>query len=288
MALAVVLALGAGLAYAIAAVLQQRAAARQPPELSLSLGLIGALARQRTWLLGTVADISGYLLEAGALGAGSVIVVGPLLVSGLLFAIPLAALGTGRRATRREMVPALVLTVGLAVFVIVGAPEGGAGHPPLWGWLLAGGVVAVLAGACIALGRKTTMPGGRSVWFATGTGVLYGLTAVLTKATVDLFGHGLGGVLDAFGHWPPYALIVVSVAALVLNQSAFQAGHVVASLPAIAVVNPVVSAVLGVSLLGESLGATGPVEVGVTVLAILAMVTGTIALARSPLVAREA
>jgi drug/metabolite transporter (DMT)-like permease len=287
MAVAVVLALGAGLAYAIAAVLQQRAAACQPPELSLSLGLIRALARKPVWLVGTAADVSGYLLEAGALGAGSVIVVGPLLVSGLLFAIPLATWGTGRRATRREMVPALVLTAGLAVFVIVGSPKGGMGQPPLVGWILAAAAVALAAGACVVLGKRATNPGQRSVWFATGTGVLYGLTAVLTKTTVDLFGHGLGGVLDAFGHWPPYALIVVSVAALVLNQSAFQAGHVVASLPAIAVMNPVVSAVLGVALLGESLGATGPVEIGVTVLAIVAMVVGTVELARSPLVAHE-
>ena len=287
MVVAVVLALGAGLAYAVAAVLQQRAAALQPSELSLSLGLIRALAHQRVWLLGTAADVAGYLLEAAALGAGSIIVVGPLLVSGLLFAIPLATLGTGQRATRREMVPALALTVGLAIFVIVGSPEGGMGQPPLWGWILAGVGVGVGAGFCIEVGRKARNPASRSVWFATGTGVLYGLTAVLTKTTVDLFGSGLGGVLGAFTHWPPYALIVVSVAALVLNQSAFQASHVVASLPAISVVNPVVSALLGVTLLRESLGATGPVEVGITTLAVVVMVIGTVQLARSPLVAHQ-
>ncbi len=124
--LAVLLALLAGLTYASAAVLQQRVAAEQPPELSLSPRLILALIKRPMWLLGTLLDIGAYLLEAAALGVGSVVIVGPLLVSGLLFALPLATVGTGARVTRREMVPAVMVTAGLAVFVAVGSPEGGA------------------------------------------------------------------------------------------------------------------------------------------------------------------
>lgn len=284
-ALAVVLALAAGLSYATAAVLQQKVAAQQPAELSLSPRLIVALAKRPLWLLGIAFDVSAYLFEAGALAAGSIIIVGPLMVSGLLFAIPLATFGTGRHVTRREMVPAVLVAGGLALFVAVGSPEGGSSSASQAGWVLVGIFVAVSAGTCVAIGRRPgTAPNHRALLFGLATGILYSLTAVLTKATVDLFQDG---VLQTLEHWLPYALVTVSIAGLVLNQSAFQAGHVAASLPVISVANPVLSSTFGVLLFGETLGAQGVLEWSVTVLAIAAMVIGTVRLACSPLVAHE-
>ena len=84
-----------------------------------------------------------------------------------------------------------------------------------------------------------------------------------------------------------YVLLGVSAVGLLLNQSAFQAGHVAASLPAIAVTNPVLSCIFAVTMFGEHLEASGPVAVTVTAAAVVAMVVGTIALARSPLVTHE-
>src|SRR6516165_4980067 len=124
MALAVVLALAAGLGYAIAAVVQQRVAAQQPPELSLSPRLIVALAHRPLWLAGIAIDVCAYVLEAAALGVGSILVVGPLLASGLLFALPFASFRTGRHVTRAEMIPATMITIGLALYVVVGSPAG--------------------------------------------------------------------------------------------------------------------------------------------------------------------
>ncbi len=284
-AIAIVLALGAGLSYSVAAVLQQRVAAEQPPELSLSPRLIVELVKRPMWLLGILFDITAYGLEAAALGFGSVVIVGPLLVSGLLFAVPFATLGTGRRATRREMIPALMVAGGLALFVGIGDPSGDASASSLLGWSLAGGAIAVAAGSALLLGRRpSTPPNRRALLFGLATGTLYGLTAVLTKATVDLLD---GDVLELLAHWQLYALVVVSVAGLVLNQSAFQAGHVGASLPVIAVVNPVLSATLGVVLFGERFGATGVLAWGATGAAVVIMVIGTIRLASSPLVVHQ-
>lgn len=286
-AVAVVLALGAGLSYAVAAVLQQKVAAQQPPELSLSPRLIVALAKRPLWLVGIVFDVGAYLLEAAALGFGSVVIVGPLLVSGLLFAIPLATIGTGQHATRREMVPAVMVTLGLALFVGVGEPTGGGSEASGLAWAIAGGVIALLAGTALYLGRRPgTAPNRRALMYGLATGTLYGLTAVLTKATVDLLADG-DGVFSVLAHWQPYALVTVSIVGLILNQSAFQAGHVAASLPVIAVANPVLSATLGVALFGEALGAQSLLEWAVTAGAIVMMVLGTARLASSPLVAHE-
>jgi drug/metabolite transporter (DMT)-like permease len=284
MALTVVLALGAGLCYATAAVVQQRVAAQQPAELSLSLRLIVQLARRPLWLAGIAVDIFAYLMEAAALGVGSVVVVGPLLASGLLFALPFASFRTGRRVTRREMIPAVMVTAGLALYVGVGAPGGNASHASRLEWAVAAAGVALGAGIAVFLGRRTLEPGRRAVYYGLATGIVYSLTAVLTKATVDRLGTDVYPIL---GHWQLYALLIASVIGLVLNQSAFQAGHVAASLPVISVTNPVLSSAMGILLFGEHLDAHGLIAWLVAGGAIVAMLVGTSWLARSPLVTEE-
>jgi drug/metabolite transporter (DMT)-like permease len=282
-ALAVLLALLGGLCYATAAVLQQRVAAQQPHELALSVRLLGRLVRRPLWLLGIAFDIAAYALEAVALGVGSVVVVGPVLVSSLLFAIPLTTVGQPARVSRQEMLLATMIVIGLAVFVGVGDPHGRSSEASATGWALAGAFVAAVAASAVAAGARSRDPARRALLFGLATGTLYALTAVLTKATVDLFDDGM---LDVFTHWQPYALVTVSLAGLIVNQSAFQAGHLAASLPAIAVTNPVLSAVLGVALFEERFGASGGLEVGATAVAVMVMVVATIRLARSPLVLR--
>jgi drug/metabolite transporter (DMT)-like permease len=283
--LAVVLALGAGLCYAIAAVVQQRVAAQQAPELSLSPRLVIALAHRPLWLLGIAVDLTAYGLEAAALGVGSVLVVGPLLASGLLFALPFASFRTGRRVTRAEMIPAALITVGLALYVEVGSPAGTASHASHLAWALAAAVVIVATTVLVALGRRAVEPGRRATYYGIATGVVYSLTAVLTKATVDRLNDRVFPIL---GHWQLYALLLASLVGLVLNQSAFQAGHVAASLPAISVTNPVLASVMGVVLFGEHLNAHGMLAWTVAAGAIAAMFVGTCWLTRSPLVTEEA
>ena len=284
MILTVVLALGAGLCYATAAVVQQRVAAQQPSELSLSVRLIVQLARRPLWLAGIAVDILAYLMEAAALGVGSVVVVGPLLASGLLFALPFASFRTGRRVTRREMIPALMVTAGLALYVGVGAPGGNASHASHLDWTIAGAGVTLGAGVAVFFGRRTQEPGRRAVYYGLATGIVYSLTAVLTKATVDRIGSDVYPILS---HWQLYALLIASAVGLVLNQSAFQAGHVAASLPVISVTNPVLSSTMGILLFGEHLDAHGVAAWVVAGGAIIAMLVGTCWLARSPLVTEE-
>ncbi|MEX0663588.1 MAG: DMT family transporter [Acidimicrobiia bacterium] len=280
-ALAVGLALVGGGCYATAAVLQQRVAVEQPVELALSPRLIGRLVRRPLWLLGIAFDIAAYAFEAAALGVGSVVVVGPVLVSSLLFAIPLATVGKPARVTRRDLSAAVLVVVGLSVFVGVGDPHGSSSVASTTAWIIAGAAIALIAGTAVAFGRRARKASERALLFGLATGTIYALTAVLTKATVDLFDHG---VVDAFSHWQPYVLVTVSIAGLVLNQSAFQAGHLAASLPAISVTNPVLSAMLGVALFDERFGASGVPAVAATVVAVVVMIVGTLRLARSPLV----
>jgi len=281
--IAIVLAVAAGFTYALASVLQQRAASEAPPELSLRPALLLALVRRPLWLLGTVADGGAYVLEAAALALGSIIVVQPLLVTGLLWALPLATIGRPERVTRREWIPAIALVVALAMFVTVGDPHGGRAQASGLAWILTTVGLAIPIAIAVTAARGAS-PGRRALLLAFSAGCVYGLTAALTKSTLDLLD---GGVIDVFAHWQPYALLAAGFVGFVLNQSAFQAGHLAASLPAMAVTDPVVGSLIGVTLFGESLGATGTIAITATVMAVVVMAVATVSLARSPLVTRQ-
>jgi len=223
------------------------------------------------------------VLEAASLGLGSIIVVQPVLVTGLLWALPLAAIGRPERVTRREWIPAIALVIALAVFVTVGDPHGGRAQASGLAWILTVGALAVPIAIAVAAARRAP-PGRRALLLAFAAGCVYGLTAALTKSTLDLLDDG---VLDVFAHWQPYALVAAGFVGFVLNQSAFQAGHLAASLPAMAVTDPVVGCAIAVTLFGESIGATGAGAIAATAAAVVVMVIATVSLARSPLVVHQ-
>ena len=127
---AVLLALGAALAYAAASVLQQREAQRDTgPDGHGTVGggvrLVLRLARRPVWLAGLAADGLGYGLQALALGVGELLVVQPVITSGILFALPLSAWWAGRRLGRAEFAWACILAIGLTVFVLLAGTDGG-------------------------------------------------------------------------------------------------------------------------------------------------------------------
>lgn len=282
-AIAIILAIGAGFTYALASVLQQRSASEEPPELSLRPGLLLALIKKPMWLIGTAVDGGAYFLEAASLALGSIIVVQPLLVTGLLWALPLATIGNAGRVTKREWIPAVALVAGLAIFVTVGDPGGGRSQASGLAWVLTAVGLSVPITLAVLAARNAT-PGRRALLLAFSAGCVYGMTAALTKSTLDVLEHDGWGV---FGHWQPYVLVGVGAIGFLLNQSAFQAGHLAASLPAMAITDPVVGSVIGVTLFGEAIGATGAVAIAATVAAVIVMVVATISLAGSPLVTHE-
>jgi drug/metabolite transporter (DMT)-like permease len=121
----VVSALGSALLYALAAVTQQRAAVDEPMENSLRLRLLFNLLRRPLWLAGLVCDVGAFLLQFYALDHGALVLVQPLLVSGLLFALPLGALMSHERMRRTDWVGAGLVVLGLSVFLLVAQPDRG-------------------------------------------------------------------------------------------------------------------------------------------------------------------
>jgi drug/metabolite transporter (DMT)-like permease len=274
--LAVLFALGSALMYAFASVLQQRGASEQPADQALKLSLLGRLLRNPLWVVGLGCDVAGYGLQFLALGHGTLVVVQPLLVTGLLFALPLGAAWSGRRLGPWDWVAAVLVCAGLAVFLNRASPQ--PGHtdvrPFVWLLLLASAAGAVLLLVAASKGRVAWQ---RAVLLSASAGIVYGTTAALTKTSSHLLD---GGLLHLLAHWQPWALLVSGVGGMVIAQSAFQAGSLDASLPTMSVVDPVVSIIIGAVAFGESVAA-GPGDLAVEVIALAVMSGGIFLLARS-------
>jgi drug/metabolite transporter (DMT)-like permease len=142
------LALVAAMLFALAAALQQRGALGLPEVSVRHPSSIARLAAQTMWLVGTVALLVGYLFQAAALDRGRLSIIQPLLVTTVVFALPLGYFLTSQRVGRREVVGAAVIVLGLALFAIFGDPAGGREDAPGSQWATAILVLAAFSAAC--------------------------------------------------------------------------------------------------------------------------------------------
>jgi drug/metabolite transporter (DMT)-like permease len=247
--LAALLAILAAVFFALAATLWQRA--------SVSMGIepgdskaFARLLTDKIWLLGLVAQILGVVLQAAALDRGRVAIIQPLLVTTIIWAMPLGYFLTQQRIVRRHILGAALVVVGLAVFASVGDPAGGIDNAATSAWLTA--IIAVVA-ACAALllfGRRGGLSARAAVFGATA-GILYGLSATLMKPVVEeLHAGGLGHVLAT---WELWVMAAAGLVGFYLQQVSLATGRLVPSVATVSVANPVVSVLLGVLVLQERL-----------------------------------
>jgi drug/metabolite transporter (DMT)-like permease len=274
--LVVLLAVLAAVFLAIGIVVRQRATMDVPQEHGVSSVMFLTLLRRPLWWGGTAAAVAGFVFQALALANGSLLLVQPILVSGLLFALPLSARLAHRRVTRGEWVWAMVLTAALAVFVVLAKTRPGDYEASLALSALVAVICTAAVSACVLVATRT-MGWKRAVLLAVAVGVLFGVVAVLTKLVMHVLTHeGLRTVLTT----PvPYLLVVIGVLATFLQQSAFHAGSLQTSVPTMLVLEPVVAVLLGAVVLGEHLDVSRLDAVLIAISAV-AMAAATIALGR--------
>ena len=170
----------------------------------------------------------------------------------MVFALPLGARITHQRVGPRQVIAAVAVTAGVAAFLVISRPHGGRNDAPLAHWLAAG---IPLAGAA--------------------AGLMFGLGAALTKATVDRLGHGLLAVLL---DWHLYAVIAVGYVSMTLMSAALQTRQLAPAIATSMSVDAVISILLGTVLFGEAIRHT-PAAVAGSVAALLVMAAGLAVLA---------
>jgi drug/metabolite transporter (DMT)-like permease len=244
-----VLALIAAFLFALAATLQQKGALGLP---SLSLSHPSTLVRlgkQTPWLVGTIALLLAYGVQAVALDNGKLAIVQPLLVTTVVFALPLGYLLTGQQVGRREVVGAVVVIVGLVVFGAFGDPASGNNDAPTADWVIAIVVIGAISGLLLAMAAHTE-GARRAAFYGVVSGALFGLSACLVKPTLDALHVSVEEVLTT---WQFYGMALSGIIAFVLQQISLGVGFLATSVATVSVTNPIVSVTLGALILQERL-----------------------------------
>ena len=268
--ISVLLAVVAAVLLALACAVEQDSAGRVPEEQALKLSLLTRLLRTPRWLVGIGLAAVSFPIQATALGMGSLVVVEPILASGIALALPMQWVIWRRHLRPIDLLLVAVVAAALAMFLTAGQLGGGTRDGEPVEWLMAGAVSALVAAALAvaALPRKGAV---RAGLLGTAAGTLFGVQSALLKATVD----GLSrGVLNVVTDWHLYALLVTGVTALVLEQSAYQTGALAPSVTATKLVAAVTAVALGLLLFDERVTSTG-IRL---VMAIVALVVALVAL----------
>jgi drug/metabolite transporter (DMT)-like permease len=274
--IAVVCALAGAGSYAVASVMQQQAASRLESSVAVDPAVLVHLAKKRRWLLSLIAVAGGYGLQAAALGLGRLVVVEPVFPAGLLFALLLAARVEGRRLRHSEWTAAVAAVAGMAAFLIAAEPSGGRSQASAGTLAIVAGAAVGVALACVLLAFRVTAAH-RALALSVGGGMGAGVTDALTKTVVTLPGHLKLGV---FADPRLYLLALVGLMVFTMQQNAYRAAGLAASLPAFAVLEPVVGALLGLFIYHERVG-VGPLRIVIEVIAVVAALWGIARLAKS-------
>jgi drug/metabolite transporter (DMT)-like permease len=271
----IVLSLASALLFALGTVLQQRAGASAPSAGAHS-GLVLRMARRPVWLAGVTSDGLGFVAQAAALSVGRLAVVQPLLVVSVVFALPLGVRLSGQRVGRNEIAAAALVVIALAGFLAVASPSGGRSEATLGAWLVIAVILAAVCAPITLLGRRGPAPR-RAALLGTAAGLLFALSAALTKAVVGELDTGLVHVISS---WELYALIGVGYASMTLNQLALNTGALAATIATSSASDPAASVVLGLVLFHESLHLSGVRAIG-AVTAFVLVLLGIAVLAQS-------
>jgi drug/metabolite transporter (DMT)-like permease len=249
------MAVAAAASNALSSVMQREANRKRSDE-TFGLRLLGSLVRQPAWLVGAVAMLASFLLQAGALSRGELSSVEPVLVLELPMTLILAAAVLHHRLLLRDWAGIAAMTAGLVLFVALLSPSGGdAAHVSALVSLLAtvgtaAGIAALTAVAAAGPDRS------RAALFGIAAGSGFGLTASLIKVAMARL--SAGGVVGLFTAWQTYGFAVTGVASVVLIQAALHAGTLVAAQPGITLFDPLVSLLWGTVVLGETVSTSVP------------------------------
>ncbi len=219
--------------------------------------------------------VSGFGAQAAALGFGSILLVQPLLVLAVLFALPLEAWFDHRRPTRMEWAWGAALTGCVALFLCLASPRSSEHRPGqfVFGVTIAA-VLVCLIGLVIAAESCTSHF--RALFYGLTAGALFGISALLIKTVI---GQGIDNPARVMLQPEIYLLMVVIGAAIYAQQRGFGSGDLQTSFPAMTVMEPAVAMVLGIALLSERIDVN--VWSAVVVIAVLMiMVVAVIELAR--------
>ena len=247
--LAVTVCLLSTIGFAASNALQHRVAGTVPASVDHAVGVLAHLVRRPVWLLASLISFSALLLHATALRLGSIALVQPLMLVGVVLAVPLRAALDRKMPTWPELRAVLVTAVGLGTFMWGVNPVPSVSRPSL-----GPAVALVLAGVGAAVfvlwtsSRLAGRPRRQAAVLGATAGVMFGLTAGLLKLVGTAASSGQATVLVV----PLAALVLAGFLGIAMNQRAYQLARLSVSMPVLNVLSVLVAVVFGVLVFHES------------------------------------
>jgi drug/metabolite transporter (DMT)-like permease len=241
--LAIVFALTSAFFTALSTSVQHQAAGAAPDSVGGLWHLLWHLTQRPVWVLGQALGIAGFITHALAVIHGPISLVQPIIITGIVFAVPIRAAISRRLPEPREM-GAVFLTAGaLAIFLLASDPSEGDGHPGglAFFFLVAG--CASLGVLVFVLTRLVRTGNLRAFLLGASAGLLLGLVAVLVKAAEEEYDKG--GLSHLLTTWPIYGLACAGLGGVAINQVAYRSARLSASMPMLNVVNCLVGLSFG-------------------------------------------
>jgi hypothetical protein len=247
--LAVTLALFSAATFAVSTSVQHQAAEKAPASAHSVLALLGYLVRRPLWLLGQFLATCAFALHASALHAGPIAVVQPIVVSGIVWAVPARAAISRRMPSVTELRAVLVTAIGLAVFLVASDPTAGTEASLGAGTIALAGVCVLVAGAAEVSAQRVSERRRKAFFLGVVGGVLFGLVAGFLKLALQVLNDGgLDAMLLA---WPTYGVLLAGAGGVLTNQRAYRTAGLSASMPALNIVNGLTSLVIGFTVVSE-------------------------------------
>ncbi|MER6263537.1 hypothetical protein ABT203_28820 [Streptomyces sp900105245] len=237
---AVGLSLISAVAYALAAVAQERLAGR-----GAGSGLVRMLGTG-AWWAAVGLNAAAALLHVVALKYGPLTLVQPLGALTLVAAVPLGARAAGRRVSTAEWRGTALTLLGLAALLVTASGPAPARVLSLTEALAVAGTTAAAIGLLSRPGARPGLRHATASGFASG--VASALTQTVTVAATDRTGPALGTEVVVVA----VLVAAFAVGGLLLSQTAYRGG-LGAPLAVVTLTNPVAAAVIGLTLLGQGL-----------------------------------
>ncbi|MFI1068605.1 hypothetical protein [Streptomyces puniciscabiei] len=238
--IAVALSLVSAVAYALAAVAQERLASR-----TTGTGLLRLLGTG-AWWSAVGLNAGAALLHVIALKYGPLTLVQPLGALTLVAAVPLGARAAGRRVSAVEWRGTALTLLGLAALLVTASGPAPARVLSLTEAVAVAGTTAATIGVLSWPGARPGLRHATASGFASG--VASALTQTVTVAATDRTGPALSTEVIVVA----VLVAAFAVGGLLLSQTAYRGG-LGAPLAVVTLANPVAAAVIGLTLLGQGL-----------------------------------
>lgn len=237
-----------------------------------------------TWIGGLAMTQSGWVAQLIALRNAPLYVVQPIIASGLLVLAVAARIRLKEKVGIREWLAVLAIAAGatvLSLIVISDSPQGGSAGST--GATVAFSLCIAVISCFVALASKF-LKGMRAVSLAISAGLLYALTVVLSKPVASMLSGSPAEIVKAvLTSYEIYAIAVLSIGALLVNQHALAAGRAVTVVPIVVVAMAIIPVGAGLVIFNENL----PVGTGkfAVIVAAAACIGGAAMLATEPSIA---